>query len=201
MASLLILLLSSTVVFAETDYEKKLEYRRKKVQIMVKTSMLGESSGYTTTDNWSSTISPEAGYSYTYAYGTQKTNNTVQFKEISNWVIVRGGVRELSDVEFLQLTGNNADAKDIQAKIDERNKWMTIGTIGGVIGIGVAIAGSSNGDVGTLSAGTVLSILGFLVSSFNLPQRHYIAADYALEQSDLYNIKTKKELGLPIDLE
>ncbi len=191
----------SGVALAETDYEKKLEYRRKKIQIMVKTSMLGETSGYTSTDNWSSTISPEAGTSYTYSYGTQRTNSTVQFKEISNWVLVRGGVRELSDVEFLQITGNDAMARDIQAKIDERNKWMMIGTIGGVIGIGVAIAGSSNGDVGTLSVGTALSIIGFLVSSFNLPQKHYIAADYALEQSDLYNIRVKKELGLPIDFE
>lgn len=193
--------MSTSVIAAETDYEKKLEYRRKKIQILVKTSVLGESSGYTTTDNWSTTISPEAGYSYTYSTGTARTGNTVSFKEVSNWVIVRGGLRELSDVEFLELTGNPREAKEIRAKIDDRNRWMTYGTIGGLIGIGLAIAGSASGDVTTITAGSILSIGGFLVSSFNLPQKHYIAADYALEQTDLYNIRLKKELGLPIDYE
>lgn len=197
----ILLFFSGNLAFAQTDYEKKLEYKRKKIDILVKTFLKGETSAYTTTDTWGTTISPEAGYSYTYTYGTTRRGETILLKEVSDWVIIRGGVRELSDVELLKITGNKEEAKETQAVIDERAKWMTIGTIGGILGIGVAIAGSSDGNTGTITAGSAISLLGFIISSLNLPQKHYIAADYALEETDLYNIRLKKELGLPIDFE
>ncbi len=201
--ALVLILFSSAnlALAAETDYERKLEYKREKIDILLKTRTLGETSGYATSDNWSTTISPEAGYSYTYSTGTTRTGSTVQFREISDWVIIRGGIRELSDLEFLTITGNSDKAREIQAKLDEADKWRMIGTITGLIGLGVAIAGASNSQVGTITVGSVISLIGFTISSFNFPRKHYIYADYALEERDKYNIRIKKELGLPIDFE
>jgi len=196
-----LLTISSIPAFAQSDYEKKLEYKRKKIVLLVKTAFRGESSGYRTTDTWSTTVSPEAGYSYTYSSGTTRSDKSITFKEVSDWVIVRGGIRELSDVEFLKITGNRKEAEKVQSEIDERNKWMWIGTIGGLVGLGVALAGSSNGEVGTITVGSAISLVGFFIGSVNMPKQHYIAADFALEEADLYNIKLKKELGLPIDFE
>jgi len=198
---IILLLLIPNILFAQTLYEKKLEYRRKKTQILVRTYLKGESSRYSTHDDWSTTISPESGYSYTYSYGSDRSDRSITYKEVSNWVIIRGGVRELGDIEFLKLTGKRDEAKEVKSRMDERNKWMIIGTVTGLFGIGIGIAGSSDGTVGAITAGSIVSIIGFLISSMNLPQKHYITADYALEQSDLYNIKIKKELGLPIDFE
>jgi hypothetical protein len=200
-ALIVLLFFCSTIAFAQTDYEKKLEYKRKKLDILVKTYLKGEASAYTASDSWSTTISPEAGYSYTYTYGTTRTDKSILFKEVSDWLIIRGGVRQLSDVEFLKITGNHGMAKEVQSEIDERGKWVMIGTIGGLLGIVVAVGGSSDGNTSTITIGSAISLIGFLISSMNLPKKHYIAADYALEESDLYNIRIKKELSLPIDFE
>jgi len=201
-ASLLLVLFSSNFALAEmTAYEKQLEYRRKKIVIMVKSHTVGESSGYTTTDTWGTTISPEAGYSYTYSTGTTRTDNSVVFREVSDWVIIRGGIREMSDLELLSVTGNNEEAAMVQAKMDERSKWNIIGVVTGIVGLGVALSGSGNSDTGTIAAGSAISLIGFFVSSMNFPRKHYIPADHAQEVADIYNISLKKQLGLPIDFE
>ena len=192
---------ANLVLAAETDYEKKLEYRRNKIVILVKNRTVGETSAYSTNDTWGWTTSPEAGYSQTYTTGTTKSGSTVTLREVTDWMIIRGGVRELSDIDFLWLTGNDAKAKEVQNTIDEREKWKWIGTITGLVGLGIAISGGSSSSVGTITAGSLVSLIGFTIGSFNFPQKHYIAADYALEESDKYNIRTKKELGIPVDFE
>lgn len=189
------------LAISDSDYEKRLEYRRKKIEIMVKTNTVGETSAYTDFNAWSSTISPEAGYSYNYTSGQSRSGVSSTVKEVSNWVIIRGGVRELSDTEFLSIVGDTDDAARVQATVDERDKWAMIGNVTGVIGICIAVAGSAAGETSTITAGAVVSILGFVLSSFNYQPKHYIAADYALELTDNYNIKLKKDLGLPIDFE
>lgn len=201
-ASVILVLFASNLALAEvTDYEKKLQYRREKIAILVKTHTIGETSGYSTTDTWGTTISPEAGYSYTYSSGTTRTNTQMMLREVSDWVIIRGGIREMSDVEFLTVTGNRDEAAAVQARMDERSKWNIIGVITGIGGLIVALVGSNNADTGTITAGSAVSLIGFFISSLNFPRKHYIAADYALEAADKYNIGIKKELGLPIDFE
>ncbi len=199
---ILLLLISSNIAFAaETEYEKKLEYKRKKIVILVKTRTIGETNAYSTTDTWSNTVSPEAGYSQTYSSATTNSGSTFGFREVSDWVIIRGGVRELADVAFLEITGNAALAAEIQKKSDESEKWRTIGAITGITGLVIAIAGASASSTGAIAAGSILSLVGFTVSSLNTSPKHYIAADYALELADKYNIKLKKDLGLPVNFE
>jgi hypothetical protein len=41
--------------------------------------------------------------------------------------------------------------------------------------------------------------IGFFVNAFNASPHHYIQPDYAQEKIDLYNLKLKKKLGLPLD--
>jgi len=201
-AALLLVLLTSNVVLAEvTDYEKKLEYKRKKIMILVKTRTIGETNAYSNTDSWSNTISPEAGYSTTYTSARSTSGSTFGMREISDWVVIRGGVREMNDVDLLEVTGHHAEARDIEAKIDDRDRWRTIGTIAGITGLIVAIAGTSAPSSGPIVAGAVVSIVGFAISSFNYSPKHFIAADYALELTDKYNVQLKKDLGIPVDFE
>jgi len=61
-------------------------------------------------------------------------------------------------------------------------------------------AGTGNSSA-SISAGGVVTAIGFLISAFNSSQKHYLNPDYAQEEADNYNINLKKELNLPINFE
>ncbi len=198
---ILMLLLFSTSAFAKSLYERELEYKRKKINIMVRTRYVGELEKEKLGDVYEYTYTSDAGYSYKTTTTDVRTGITHELKEVSDWVIVKGGIRELSDYEFLYLTGNDRLAKEIQGKVESRAMWRSIGMITGLIGIGVVIAGSSSSDSGTITGGALVSLLGVAIGAFNYPIRHYIYPDFAQEEADNYNIELKKQLELPIDYE
>ncbi len=199
---LLIIIFGMSISFAQgTDYEKKLEYKRKKIEILVKTRLVGEVSGYTTTDIYETIISPEAGYQYKWGYATARTGGTTQYREVSDWIILKGGIRELSDLEFLEMTGNIERIQEISRIISERNRKMWIGNIIGLLGIGTVLYGSSQGSSGTITTGAIFTLAGIIMSTINSPQKHYIMPDFAQEEADKYNIRLKKSLGLPLEFE
>ena len=200
----LILFLSflSSIAFAEeTLYEKKLEYKRKKIEILVRSTFVGTERASSSTDIFETTYTPEASTTYKYGYITTEQAGTKMIQEVKDWIIVRGGIRELSDVEFLQLTGYQARAKDIGDNIDSKNNWLIAAAVVGIGGVAVMVSGASQGDSGTATAGGLITLCGILISSFNAPQRHYIAPDFAQEATDNYNIALKKSLGLPVETE
>ena len=196
------LIFVSNVVFAqETLYEKKLEYKRKKIEILVRSTLVGTERAYTTTDIFETTYTPEASTTYKYGYITTEQAGTKMLQEVKDWIIVRGGIRELSDVEFLELTGYQAKAKEIGDNIASKNNWLIAAAVVGIGGVAVMVSGASQGDSGTATAGGLITLCGILISSFNAPQRHYLAPDFAQEAKDNYNIALKKSLGLPLETE
>jgi len=199
--SILLLIFFSSTATAQTLYEKKLEYRRKKIDIMVRTRYVGEVEREKFGDIYEYTYTSEAGYSYKTTTTAERMGLTTEFKRVSDWVIVKGGIRELDDVEFLYLTENHKLAREIEGKVEARSRWRTIGMLTGLVGIGVIISGSGAGDSGTITTGAVISLLGVVIGAFNYPVRHYIYPDFAQEQADKYNIRLKKDLELPIDFE
>ncbi len=192
------------IAFCQTDYEKKLEYRRKKVEVLVRTAYVGETSNYLSSDtsNWQYAATPE-GYSYGYSsmYGT--TGGRSSFRPVSDWVIVRGGIRELSDIEFLDIVGDREKAAEVQKIIDDKNR-MAMWAIGcGVVGIAAVIGASSLTPVNSsqFGIGSALILGGIVLGYLYAPQRHYLPPDYVQEGADKYNIKLKKDLGLPVETE
>jgi len=201
---LLFVLSFQSIAFAQTDYEKKLEYRRKKMEILVRTSYVGETSGYTSLNasDYRWTITPE-GYSYgsSQLYGTNTGRSTT--RQVSDWVIVRGGIRELSDIEFLEIIGDKEKADQIQKAMDEKS-GMGMWALGcGILGVASVIgaAGFTPANSSQMAIGTALILGGIFLGYLYAPQRHYIPADQAQEGADNYNIKLKKALGLPVETE
>jgi len=193
-----------SIALAQTDYEKKLEYRRKKIQILVRTTYVGETSGYTSLSasdyNWTST---SEGYSYgsSQIYGTNTGHSTT--RPVSDWVMVRGGIRELSDIEFLEIVGDREKADQIQKAMDEKNR-MGMWALGcGILGVASVIGAAAYTPVNSsqMAIGTSLILGGILLGYLYAPQKHYIPPDYAQEGADNYNIKLKKALGLPVETE
>jgi hypothetical protein len=193
-----------SIALAQTDYEKKLEYRRKKIEVLVRTTYVGETSGYTSLNasDYRWTITPE-GYSYgsSQIYGTNTGRSTT--RQVSDWVIVRGGIRELSDIEFLEIIGDKEKADQIQKAMDEKN-GMGMWALGcGILGVAsiVGAAGYATVNSSQVAVGTALILGGIFLGYLYAPQRHYIPADQAQEGADNYNIKLKKALGLPVETE
>jgi len=200
---LFVLSLQSTAL-AQTDYEKKLEYRRKKIEVLVRTAYVGETSGYTSLNasDYRWTITPE-GYSYgsSQIYGTNSGRSTT--RQVSDWVMVRGGIRELSDIEFLEIIGDREKADEIQRSMDEKNR-MGMWALGcGIFGVVSVIGAAAYTPVNSsqMAIGTTLILGGIFLGYLYAPQRHYILADHAQEGADNYNIKLKKALGLPVETE
>lgn len=200
-ALLLLFVLAGGTASAESLYEKQLEYRRKRIEILVQTRYVSELEKQKEGDTHEYTYTSDGGYTYKTTTKDERTGITSELRKISDWVIVKGGIRELSDHEFLFLTGNDKSAREIQDKVQAREMWRNIGMLTGLIGIGVVIAGSNSADSGTITSGALVSLLGVMISAFNYPIKHYIYPDYAQEQADKYNIRVKRELELPVDFE
>ena len=193
-----------SIALAQTDYEKKLEYRRKKMEVLVRTAYVGETSGYTSLNasDYSWTSTPE-GYSYgsSQIYGTNSGRSTT--RPVSDWVMVKGGIRELSDIEFIEIIGDREKADQIQKTMDEKNR-MGMWALGcGILGVAsvVGAGGFTPVNSSQMAIGTALILGGIFLGYLYAPQRHYITADYAQEGADNYNIKLKKALGLPVETE
>lgn len=183
----------------EDQYVRELNYRRNKLEVLVKKRFVSELSGYSSTDFTATTYTLEA-YSQTWGYGSTATTSRAETKEISDWIIVKGGIRELSDAEFLDITGRHEEAAKIHAQEDSRGRFRVAGTLISIAGVGyMLVASGQNQPSSSITAGGIVTAIGFIFSAFNAPQRHYLTPDYAQEEIDNYNISLKKKLDLPLD--
>lgn len=203
-AALVIPILSS-VLFAQEpsdqEYINKLNYRRNKLEIVTKQRMIDIRRSYSSTDINTSTYTYEA-YSQTYGNISTQSLSQAEAKEVTEWYILKGGLRELSDLEFLELVGDRSEL-DRARDLDNRKAGMRL--IGNAaIGLGalamVAGAGFSAGQQ-VITGGALTMVTGFFITAFNLSPRHYIQTDYAQEKIDEYNIALKKKLNLPLTYE
>jgi hypothetical protein len=201
----LICLLLPWPVFAEEiseeAYRNQLAYRRSRLQLVTKKRLIDVKRSYSHTDIDT--------YSYTweaYAYGT--TDITTQSlaqaeaKEVTDWYIFKGGIRELSDIDFLHLVGDKAKLELVKDWENQKAGMRNIGNAS--IGLGFLVmvgAAAFSGGQSVITGGAVLMAVGFVVSALNTSPHHYIQPDYAQEKIDDYNINLKKKLDLPLDFE
>ena len=186
-------------------YVAQLNYKRSKIDIMAKKRYVNENYGYSSTDYYSTTYSveastrPKSSYSNTWGNSTTISDNKAQVREIDEWFIVRGGMRNLSDSDFLDIVGQHNEAQEVRGQENARNNWKTGGTIlsiGGILYM-IAVAQGSNASA-QVTVGGLVTVIGFIISAFNSPATHYITPDYAQELADSYNLNLKKQLNLPV---
>jgi len=186
---------------SEDVYRSQLAYRRDRLMLVTKKRLIDEkrSSSYTDIDTIS--YSWEA---YTYSDTDISTQSLAraEVKEVTDWYIYKGGLRELSDIEFLELVGDRTRLDQVLAIDNNRSRMQTIGNVS--IGMGfltmVGAAAFSGGQT-MVTGGAVLMAAGFFMSALNSPPAHYIQPDYAQERIDEYNISLKKRLNLPLSFE
>lgn len=186
---------------SEEVYRSQLAYRRDRLMLVTKKRLIDEkrSSSYTDIDTIS--YSWEA---YTYSDTDISTQSLAraEVKEVTDWYIYKGGLRELSDIEFLELVGDRTGLERVLAIDGHRSRLQTVGNVS--IGLGfltmVGAAAFSGGQT-MVTGGAVLMAAGFFMSALNSPPAHYIEPDYAQERIDEYNITLKKRLNLPLSFE
>ncbi len=200
----MLLVVFSSIVMAQTAqdelYINQLNYKRNKLEIMVKTRTVAESNSYSSTD-WTSTRYKMADqYSENNGNITTNSGTQAETKQITTWKVVRGGIRELSDSDFLDIVGQHDEAAKIKSQEDTKDQYRFAGTITSVAGV-IYMLWASGQDKGTaaVTTGGIVTAIGFLVSAFNSGHGHYITSDYAQELVDNYNIDLKRKLNLPVD--
>lgn len=186
---------------SEQEYINKLAYRRNRLSLTIKTKTIGEKRTYTVTDITSTTYSIEA---YTQTYGSIATTGLqrVEEKEITDWFIYKGGVRELNDLEFLELVGDRQEYLRVKQIDEQKAKMRLLGNISIGLGLATMLGGAAfSSGQNVITGGAIVTTIGFFISAFNLAPHHYLQPDYAQEKIDEYNISLKKKYNLPLTFE
>lgn len=180
-------------------YINQLAYQRNKLELTVKKRIINENRSYSYTDIESSTYTWES-FSHTSADISTQSLSRAEAKEITDWYVYKGGVRELSDLELLELTGDNTILPRLIEMEDQKGRMRLIGDISIGLGLLAMIGGAAfSADQPVISGGAVATVIGFFISAFNQSPHHYIQPDFAQEKIDEYNVSLKKRLNLPLD--
>ena len=186
---------------SEQEYRSQLAYRRNKLELITKKRLIDEKRSYSYTDIDFTTHTWEA---YTFTTGDIATQSMAraEAKEITEWYIYKGRLRELSDLEFLALVGDQAKLARVKNIDDQKGRMRTVGNISIGVGMATMLGGAAfSADTPVISAGAFTTAIGFIISALSAPPRHYIQPDYAQEKIDEYNISLKKRLDLPLEFE
>lgn len=179
------------------------EYGNTKVDVILSSNSVTQTTG-------KSTMFP--GY-YGY-YGYSKSNSVTS--QVSDFKIIQGGVKEISDVGLASLT-NNQEILNRNAKDNLRTtKMINIGLplflgslfIGGTVFADMLVKKPFLHKVGTTAPGWEVGvatgcILGGIVGyamvmgSDKTHPAHYYQVDDAAKDAQEYNKKLKQKLGLP----
>ena len=203
--SLLIISISIPALAAEElseqEYINQLTYHRNKLELVIKKRVVDERRSYSYTDIDFTTYTWEA---YTFTTGDIATQSLAraEAKEITEWYIYKGALRQLSDLEFLALVGDQLEYDRVKEIEEQKGNMRNIGNISIGVGLLAMIGGAAfSADTAIISGGAFATALGFIISALSLPPKHYIQPDYAQEKIDEYNITLKKKLNLPLDFE
>lgn len=201
-ASLLVTLLAPYALSldqADQQYLNKLKYQRDKLTLVVKQRQVDERRSYSYTDIDTYTYTYEA-YSHSSTDISTTGYDRSEKREITDWYIYKGGIRKLSDPEFLALVGDKEKLAYVMKEEEAKGGIRMIGNVFIVTGLLVMLGGAAaSAPEGTTTAGALGMTAGFFINAFNMSPRHYIEPDFAQEKIDDYNIKLKQDLGLPLD--
>jgi hypothetical protein len=186
---------------SDQEYINRLEYRREKLEIIVKHRTLDIKRSYSSTDISTTTYTYE---SYSQTTGNISTSSLAQAeaREITDWYIYKGGVRELSDLELLEMVGESTELAKLKAMDDSKARMRLIGSIAIGTGVVAMVGGASlSASQQIITGGALLTAAGFFISAFNNSPHHYLDPDYAQAKVDQYNIALKRKLNLPLTYE
>lgn len=208
MISLLIVALVAPALFAaelspaDQTYVNQLSYRNNRLELTTKTRTVSEARSYSTTD-----INTDY-YRFSRDYRSEDTSITTsslsraEQKELTEWYIYKGGVEQISDLEFLKLVGDQAMYDQIKERNDYRKAWRRAGWFSIGTGLAAMIGGAALGaGQPTIVGGALVTTAGFFISAFSAAPSHYIKSSYALNKITDYNISLKQKLGLPLNFE
>lgn len=187
-------------------YKEQEEYKSEKIDIMIDTKYITESSGTTKSYYY-------PGYG-SALLGFAKTNSTAVTYSSMDWFVTEGGNKKITEYEFATLTNNQ---KVINEIIKQNKRAKTLASVGagfllpGLValllgGYGVIVKPDliHNRDVniGLFAAGLGVGLIGFVIlHSSQWAPNHYYDFDTAVADAKLYNQNLKKKLGLPEDFE
>ena len=208
--SLLLIALLAPVLFAadaplspaDQTYVNQLNYEHNKLELTTQTRTVNVSNSYSTTNVSQDYYRYNRNYQEANTNITTSTQNKAEQQELTDWYIYKGGVDQISDLEFLQLVGDQAMYDQVKEKNDDRRVWRRTGwaTIG--VGLIAMIGGAALGaSQSTIVGGALVTTVGFFVSAFSAAPSHYIKSSYAINKIDEYNIKLKQQLKLPLNFE
>lgn len=187
---------------ADQAYVNQLNYRHNKLELTTQTRTVNVSSSYSSTDITASNYNYNRNYQESNANITTSTQNSAEQKELTDWYIYKGGVDQISDLEFLKLVGDQAMFNTVDNKADSLRLWRRAGYITIGTGLVAMIGGAAlQASQPVIIGGALVTTVGFFISAFSAPPAHYIKSSYALNKIDEYNIKLKQQLGLPLSFE
>jgi hypothetical protein len=206
-SAILVSLLAPALLAAELNpadqaYVNQLTYRHNKLELTTKTRTVNVSSSYSSTDINATNYRFDQNYRESNANITTSTQNSSGQVELTEWYIYKGGVDQLSDLQFLRLIGDQAMFNSVDNKVDAQRTWLKTGYITTGIGLVAMIGGAAlSAGQPVILGGALVTTAGFFISAFSARPAHYIQSSYALNKIDEYNIKLKQQLGLPLSFE
>ncbi len=182
-------------------YVNQLYYRNSKLSLEAKKRTVDEVRNYSNVSIDSSSYYNQ-NYSYSNTDISKSSLSQAETKELTEWYIYRGAIRELSDFEFLDLIGDQGYLNRI-TKIENQKAGMRML---GDITIGVGLVGMIGGaglsaSQSFVASSALVMVVGFFINAFNQSPAHYIQPDYAQQKSIEFNLKLKKDLNLPVQFE
>jgi hypothetical protein len=185
----------------ESKTTEQEEYANKKLDVILSRGMSTSTKGY-------SNLFP--GY-YGY-WGTNSSTSTSV--ETSDWKIIQGGVKEISEYNFSSITGNTDLQKSIQTRLAKEQKLTTVSALiflGAFIPSAVILADmvakkpflhpvgttAKNWEVGVLAGGIVVCTISYGISMKKPYSGHYTTVEKAAQEAREFNRKLKTKLGLP----
>jgi len=186
----------------ESKVDERLEFQNNKLDIILTSNSVTQTQGY-------SNLFP--GY-YSYWGFSSSVSNTTQ---ISDWKIIQGGVKEISERQFADLT---KDDPVIQAIAKNDAKYLKLNNIGAFTFLVSFIPATlilvdilvdkpflhkspehPDWEAYVFTGGVLGSLVGYGIinMSGNTHPAHYYSVDDAARSAQEYNQELKKRLGLP----
>ena len=164
------------------------------------------SSGSQTTTKGASTLFP--GY-YSYWGYTNSVSTTVA---TTDWKIIKGGIKEISELDFAVITKNRELQNRINYQLKRDQKRINTGLImlvpGLVAVVALVVNGSKEPDPNypewktyAMTGGLGLGAIGCAMIMKKSYSGHYTSVEQAAQDAQQYNKLLKQSLGLPSNLE
>ena len=196
-----------------TKYPQEEQYKARKVDVLINTQYVTETTGKTNSYYWPG---------YFSMVGTSNTNSQSVTYTTKDWFFAtESGRVKLGEYNFAKMSGNQALVDRIDKATKKAKRQSNIlggigatmlfgGMIVGGVGVGDLVSKnkymSNDAAAGCVAGGIVGFLLGAGVvgasrASLKSLNQHWMTIDEAIVQARQYNQRLKKQLGLPENYE